>query len=536
MTITPTLPSPFSWRIYLFFCLVAIAGVRGWFIERYGANLALVDEWEATGQRILAPWHEGTLTWEALFRAHNGDHRIVASRLWEIFWFEVNGSWDPRLVMTAKAGLYALAAVVFIHLLAGSLPRWRHGAAALLAALFAFPFSHHNLVWAFQAQFDFFLLASALGWLALTRGRPWLACALAAGSLLTLGAGPMLATSFVPFYWLQAAGSLWSWRRAVGFTALSLGIAMTGFLLRTSAASEMGSPAQQARALSVLAAWPYSNVSTVIERLPEASHLVPAEVLRFPGGEGWLLSLAAAVDRWPILVLLFNAVAALALLAPLGILAWRVFARRTLRPEALGPLALGAFGSVALAATAVARADLVTVPARYLDLVVLTGFAALASGLVLAGTSGEWRRGMRAWGVLFGLGYATAAIATIAQLEARWAQLCEPAVRQYLATGDRTPFAAGSFFQLPILENDPTAFLELLDDPRTRAVLPRALVAPNEPPGFPAWLARVAGRFGLPIAVLAIAGMLGTVLAGRQPARRGGLPAWGWGVFRHGLK
>ena len=74
------------WFRFLACCFAAIFGFRAFLIEKYGASIARVDEWEATGKEVIAAWRNGTFSWAALFEAHNGDHRIVATRLWEIFW------------------------------------------------------------------------------------------------------------------------------------------------------------------------------------------------------------------------------------------------------------------------------------------------------------------------------------------------------------------------------------------------------------------------------------------------------------------
>src|SRR5581483_4195277 len=109
------------WRRFLVCCGTIIFGVRAFLIAKFGASSAAGDDLDGIARRILIPWRDGTLTAKALFAAHNGDHRIVATRLWEIFWFVVNGSWDPQLVAIAKAAIYAAAAALFIHLLVGSL-------------------------------------------------------------------------------------------------------------------------------------------------------------------------------------------------------------------------------------------------------------------------------------------------------------------------------------------------------------------------------------------------------------------------------
>ena len=193
-----------AWFWFLLCCFAVICGFRFFLIQRFGAPVAWGDDLDGIGHRILAPLHQGTFTWPLLFQAHNGDHVITVTRLWEMLWFTLNGDWDPQLGTIVKVPIFAAAMTIFVHLFTRRLERWRFAAAAVLTALIAFPFNYHNLLWSFQSQWDFFFLTAALGWLALLDGRPALALACAAVALFTLGAAPVLAVSFVPVFFLSA--------------------------------------------------------------------------------------------------------------------------------------------------------------------------------------------------------------------------------------------------------------------------------------------------------------------------------------------
>ena len=274
-------------------------------------------KWEATGKEILQAWQGGTLSLGMLFEAHNGDHRIVATRLWEIFWYVVNGTWDPLLIMIAKAAIYSAAATIFIHLLTHAVPRWRHLAATLLAGLFAFPFSYQNMLWGFQSQFDFFLLTVALGWLALKADRPVGALVVAFFSLFTLGAGPILAASYLPFFAVAWMDKRWSLRKAAAFAGVSIVLVAFGVSLRGEHAAPLGTHGEQARALTTLMAWPHSSLLSIIDRLPESERLIPRPLLHFPSAESsWLNHIAAFLHARPMVVPILNVVFALLLLAP----------------------------------------------------------------------------------------------------------------------------------------------------------------------------------------------------------------------------
>jgi hypothetical protein len=517
-----------AWFRFLLCCGAGIFGVRAFIVERFGASIPQVDEWQATGQEILLPWRNGSLGFAALFEAHNGDHRIVATRLWEIFWYAVNGAWDPKLIMITKAAVFAAAATVFIHLLAGALPRRRFIAGAVLAVLFAFPFSFHNLFWAFQSQFDFFLLAVALGWLALRSDRPAAALAIASLSLLTLGAGPILAASYLPFALGSWWDRRWSLRRTVLFSASALALLAVGVSLRGAHAAPVGPLRDQAAALATLLGWPHSGLVSIVDRLPESARLIPAPLLNFPQADNsWLLRTAEWLHAHPAVVPSIDVVCALLLLAPTAVLAVLVALRRVRGVAAWGPLGLAGFAFLMQVATAIARSQEPGVVAvRYLDLVALSGLAAMASAFFLSVAGRRWRPLVVAWTLLTLPSCLAMMVGTAAQIKQRRPQLWLANVQEYFPSHDPAIFdrmiAANANWPLPFISRDIAHLVQMLDDPALAAVLPRSVVAPAEPPRPAARLASIVAGNGIGIVVVAIGA--GTWIAWRSRRRLGFAP------------
>ncbi len=505
-----------AWRQFLICCFLAIFGVRAFFVERFGASVAQVDEWEATGKEVLSAWDHGTFSTAALFQAHNGDHRIVATRLWEIFWYRVNGAWDPKLVMVANALVYALAATMLTHLLVHGLPRRRFPAGAAFAALFAFPFGYQNLLWGFQSQFDFFLLAVAGGWLALGCGRPVLALVVAAFAPFTLGAGPVLAASYLAHAAAARLNRAWSTAQTIGFSVCAVAIAAAGASLRGSLAAPLGTLHDQAYTLLKLLAWPYSNLVLLVSELPASLRLIPAKLVNFPSAEHSALNGMAEIFREhpPVLVAVLAALAVVMVL-PLGILLWRVLRERRMPECAWGPVCLGLFAALMQVASAIARSNELLVQTRYIDLVLLTGFASGAALVVIALRSKTHRRLAFVWGILVAPGYLATMGATLIQLRNSHLEQWVPAVRAYFPSHDRALLPQNTNRQLPILEQDPSAFAALLDDPAM--VLPLSIVDPARDPRPVARFAFAIGRWGLAIAVAALLAGVAIVRRSRRP-------------------
>jgi hypothetical protein len=511
---SPRLASGPGWGGVLALIFLFIFGARLWMVEQYGASLPLIDEWEATGAEILAPWHDGKLSLSALFQAHNGDHRILATRLLEIACFELNGSWDPKLILTVKAGIFSLAATIFIQLFVGRIPRRRLGAAALLSFLFAFPFSWHNLIWAFQSQFDFFLLALAAGWLALINDRRGLALLAAFLSLFTLGAGPVLACSYIPFVLWRAYCRETSLRGALAFSAGAGAIALFGLSLRSGTAASLGRPAEQLVSLNSALAWPYSNMLAQLP-VPRTMQLVPAILRNFPSPENsWLVALAGLIRGHPMLLFFLNAGFALAILSPTLCLGCEMYRRRSLPRELSGGLGLGCFALLMVFATALARAGQIAVAVRYLDLVCLVGFSSIVAAFALSNL--RPRPWLRAWALFMAAGYLAVMIGTLGKLNHHYPAYWLANLRPYLATHDHSLLRDNQEGRWPILEDASVAqFMESLDDPAMLAILPHSLTHPDRPLGP---LARLAERLRRASGPLLVA--LAAVLAGSAAVRR----------------
>lgn len=503
-----------AWRWFLLCCFAAIFGVRVYFVERYGGSVARVDEWEATGKEVLAAWEQGTFSLEALFQAHNGDHRIVATRLWEIFWYEVNGAWDPKLIMIVKSLIYALAGTLFTNVLVNGLPRRRFIAAGVLAALFAFPFGYQNLLWAFQSQFDFFLLAAALGWTALLWGRPVLALVIALLAPFTLGAGAIIAASYLLHACIKRLNGEWSWRGTVCFAAVAVAIAAFGVSLRADHAAPLGDPGEQAFTALKLFAWPASNLILLVSQLPESLRLIPAAVVNFPSADASVLLAVARLfqeQEW-VLVLVIGALA-MVMVFPIGVLATAVIKERRVPPCAWGPLCIGGFACLLQLASAIARSDEVLVQTRYIDTVALTGLSSAGAAIVLLERSRKFRRSVAIWALIVAPGYVATMGASVKQMGNGNIQNWIIAVRAYFPSHDRSVFPENTNWQLPILEKDPTAFANLLDDPHVIAILPRSIVDPANDPQPLARMMYAIARWGL--AIMGVAAMAGVWIARR---------------------
>lgn len=476
-------------------------------IAHFGASIPLVDEWEAIGWKTLAAWNGDSLNMAALFEAHNGDHRIVVTRLWEILWFTLNGAWDPHLVMHAKAVIYAGAAVIFVHLLAGDVGRFRFAAAGMLSVLFALPFGYQNLLWAFQSQFDFFLLTSALGWLALTRGRPLIAIVMALAALLTLGIGPVLAASYVPY--LAAAIRRGTYPLKQGLLVMvAVGlVAAYGATLRTEKAAALSPPAAQVHTFGKLVAWPACTLHSYVFRLPETAALFPRTVLEFPEPDrSWLLRLAGWVQARPLLIVLLDTLLGLVMLTPLVLLARLAWRGRVRWRQAAGPLCIANFALCLMAGTAIARADQASVGARYVDLVVLVGFSAMMACMIVAQHGRLGRRIAVLWLMVFIPGYVVTLGGTFVKMNQRMPERWLANLQPYFTSRDHSMLTDNSSAHWPIIEKDPRPFMKMLDHPAMQPVLPLSLMAPDQSPAWPARLAILTGRYGWLLTLIAAVG------------------------------
>lgn len=497
------------WFRFLLCCFTVICGFRFFLVEKFGAPIAWGDDLDGTAFRILAPLRDGTFTWPLLFKAHNGDHVIVATRLWEMLWFTINGEWDPKLVMIVKTPIYAAAMTIFLHLFTRGLERGRFLAAGILAALFAFPFNYQNLLWAFQSQFDFFFLAAALGWLALLNGRPVLALVCAAIAPFTLGAGPIVAVSYLPFFAAAVYHRSWSWRKAAVFSVIAIAIAAYGASLPTpDAMPRTGTWGDRIATLFKLYAWPYSNLLSAVERLPESANLIPRPLLNFPSAEtSWMMALARQMDQHPILPVAMNLLTAMLFVAPMAVVAIMVARKRIPLRVARGPLNISVFAGCMLGATAIARTDQPTIAMRFLDHVMLAGLASITACFILSAFDRRWRPWLAGWGLILGFGYLATVGATMSQMiNRRRPQVSLEILQRYYVANDHAVLRENDNFRQFIMGDDPTEFMGMLDEPSLRPVLPRAITAPGTGRGQAAIVASAVGRMGL---LIALAGACG---------------------------
>lgn len=512
-----------AWFRFLLCCFGVILGFRILLVEKFGVPIAWGDDLDGIAHRILARLHNGTFEWSLLFVPHNGDHVITATRLWEMLWYYINGEWDPKLVMIVKTPIYAAAMTIFIHLLTRGMERGRFLAAGLLTALIAFPFNYHNLLWAFQSQFDFFFLAAALGWLALLNGRVWLALLAALIAPFTLGAGPVVAVSYVP-YFLFAGFVSRTWRapRALLFTGLAIAIAAYGASLpEGDAASRAGTMGEKVGALAKLYAWPFSNLLSAIERLPEESHLIPGKILNFPSAENsWMLGIAGLIDRHPGLLVLVHLGIALFILTPMLVVVVLMGRKRLSLTLTKGVLNISVFAGLMIAATALARSAGATIAMRFLDHVMLAGFISIVAAVMLVVYDRRWRPWLAMWGAVLGLGYVATMGATLSQMVNRRVPAASLEVLQrYYVANDHAVMRENNNFALFIVSPDPTEFMGMLDDPALRPVLPRAVTAPGTGQGWAAELASTVAAWGGWIAGLAAMSALWFAWRARRPRR-----------------
>lgn len=156
---------------------LTILGAKLQVLQVYSVDIPFQDEWEADALYLFKPWEEGALHLSNFFAAHN-EHRIFFTRVWELCWYALNGGWSPQLVMIANTVLHSFLAVILYLIFESALNK--HGKVLFLFAIafgVGMPYSTASVLVAFQSQFYFLMIFSALGiWLLVTRepfSLPW---------------------------------------------------------------------------------------------------------------------------------------------------------------------------------------------------------------------------------------------------------------------------------------------------------------------------------------------------------------------------
>ena len=222
--------------------LVAFFGtvlfLRLWLVNGWGSPIPFWDQWEGQGLWLYRPWLDGSFHWDILWAAHN-EHRIVLTRVLDLFLLVAFGEWPTWWQMVVNALLNALTAVLLLRALVGGLGRVARSALVVLAvAVFASPGGWQNALWGFQSQcylVNGFAVLAILGWLAgpAGGGRWWLAALAVVLALFSQASGVFAPVAIVlASVGLSALARLPIARREwigagclLGLVALGLGLA-----------------------------------------------------------------------------------------------------------------------------------------------------------------------------------------------------------------------------------------------------------------------------------------------------------------------
>lgn len=138
--------------------------VRAWLIKVWGSPLPFWDQWDAEAIGLYAPFLNGTLQWQDLFRAHN-EHHILLTRVTDLALFAAYGGWNPWAQLLVNAALHATTAAVLAAVFWNAMPSRRYGNAALiigLTVLFTATCGWQNALYGFQSGVYFSNLLSVI--------------------------------------------------------------------------------------------------------------------------------------------------------------------------------------------------------------------------------------------------------------------------------------------------------------------------------------------------------------------------------------
>jgi len=441
-------------RAWLTALFLVIVGAKLWIIQVYGSPLPFWDQWDEAKQ-LFKPWLDGTLTWGALIAPHN-EHRILFTRLLDLFVLQLNHQWDPLLQMVVNALLHAAYACGLAYCLWTFLGRKRVGLICfLLAPFFALPFAAENTIHGFQSQeylLNIFSIITIveLGFGSPESGRWFLGLAAACLALFTMASGLLASLAVAGLIVLRICKEKSVTRNHFITLVCSVAVFAAGWRLRVAVADD-----QQFQAQSVLA---------------------------------FLRALAGNL-AWPFR---YEPVMCAIICLPLVILIVKYF-----RPDFKEPMAaefvlgLGLWGLLQAAALAYGRAA-TGGSSRYMDTLAILPIASLASLFVLADGT-DFRRipqrlalllaivwvGMCLWGLwrvsrtILG-DYRT--MANYLQWSKRLSLIEEGNVRAFAATDDGRYLTNQPAWHVPYWDGE--QLMELLRDPKLATILPPVCRAP----------------------------------------------------------
>jgi len=425
---------------------VFVFALRAWLIRFAGSVLPIWDQWDDEAFALYPPWRDGTLAWTQLFALHN-EHRIVLTRLADLALFAANAGWNPWAQLLLNAALHAITAAAIAALFWPALERRaRVLFACVIAALFASTAGWQNALWGFQSQVYFAnaLTVAAIAGLcgsAVLDRRWWLGVAAALLALFSDAGGVLASAAVLATLLFALAFNRTALRRSIIAAAILVGLIALGLTLTTSPPEHAALRAHTvARFWSVFThclAWPLVNY-------------------------GW----AAAILQLPLACLVAD----------------HIRRRELLGPAARCALALGVFAVLHAIAVAYSRGG--GLPelrplSRYQDSLLLGAAAQGFAAFELSRRLGQFGRLLAiAWFATLAAGLILLTETNLT-LNLRYKRAQDAAnlasIQRYVANGDAAAFLADP--NIRALHPDPRVVLRALDDPRVRAVLPRALFA-----------------------------------------------------------
>ena len=137
---TATIKTIFSTGIiaFLFVWLVRIA-----FINHYGVDFPVLEQWGAEIDGLYLPYLNSTLSLKVLFLPHN-EHRIFFTRAFNLIIFIFNNNYSPVLVMKLQAGVMALIAALFAVWNVMDGKKVNYYSVAVIALFFGLPIGSAN--------------------------------------------------------------------------------------------------------------------------------------------------------------------------------------------------------------------------------------------------------------------------------------------------------------------------------------------------------------------------------------------------------
>jgi hypothetical protein len=281
------------------------------FLHQYPVKVPFWDQWDAEAGVVLIPFNECSLSWRAMFSAHN-EHRIFFTRLYALDVVLANGQWDPRVQQLCNAALHSFTAVLMATIFWLASGRRRLDLIAVVCALvFAVPFAWQNIILPFQSPFYFLVLFSILALWLTTSSRPgsvgwFLGWVWAGSALFTAASGVLVPVAILCIAALKLLNEPRGWRESLADVAaatpiLALGAATASPPLAAHAPLRAHSSAEFATALARSLAWPWIDRPELLWLLWLPLGIVVLKMVRGRGKTTALERFGVGLGVWVVL-------------------------------------------------------------------------------------------------------------------------------------------------------------------------------------------------------------------------------------------